>query len=67
MGQSMVEYAVGLGCVTALCMCALSFLGFVDWKILHAMQHAFFPGHHAGAPGHAQPIANTSAQPWQLQ
>jgi hypothetical protein len=63
----MVEYAVGLGCVTALGMVALGALGFLDFKILHGMEHAFFPGHSGPTSPHGTAITNTAAQPWVLQ
>lgn len=66
-GQSLVEYAVGLGCVTALCMCALGFLGFLNYEIIHKIYHAIAPGHGAGGPAHASAITNSTAQPWILQ
>jgi len=65
-GQSMVEYAVGLGCVTALCMCALGFLGHVCGDIVFNVQSTinYGGGGRPQDPGH---IVNETAQPWSLQ
>lgn len=61
----MVEYAVGLGCITALSMVALGALGLIDSKIIHQMEHAFFP-HGSGYPTspHGQAMTTTTATPW---
>lgn len=61
-GQSMVEYALGLGCIAGLCMVALSSLGYICHKILHAQEHAINYGGPIG--GHAQPMVNVNATPW---
>jgi hypothetical protein len=66
-GQSLVEYAIGIGCVSAVAMVALSMCGFLGWRIFHNMEHAFFPGHSGNTSQHAKPLANASAQPWLLQ
>ena len=39
-GQSMVEYALGLGCVAALCMVALGSLGHISADMLGAIEQA---------------------------
>ncbi len=67
-GQSMVEYAVGLGCVTALAMVVLSALGFINWRAMHNIEHAFFP-HGGSVPtsGHAAPIVGVTATPWVIE
>lgn len=61
-GQSMVEYALGLGCVAALCMVALGNVGLICSKIMHTWEHAVNYG--GQISGHAHPIVNPSAQPW---
>jgi hypothetical protein len=68
-GQSLVEYAVGLGCITALCMVALGSLGYIDGKILHGMEHAFngFGHGEGGATSpHGSPMVDVAATPWQI-
>lgn len=39
-GQSMVEYAIGIGCVAALCMVALGSLGHISGEMIHNVEHA---------------------------
>jgi hypothetical protein len=65
-GQSLVEYALGIGCVTAVCMLALGFLGHIAYQIIHHTYHGFNMPHHSG-PSHATPIVNTGSKPWVLQ
>lgn len=65
-GQSLVEYAIGIGCVSAVAMVALSFLGFIGWRIFHNIEHAVIPGGHGATSGHAAPIVNKTATPWVL-
>jgi hypothetical protein len=62
-GQSMVEYAIGIGAVAACCMVALGNLGFISWHILHNIEHAF---NGASVAGHAQPTIKTTATPWSI-
>ena len=62
--QSMVEYALGLGCVAGLCMVALGSLGHISADMIQGVQNAInYGGAKAGNPGH---LVNTAAQPWQL-
>ncbi len=64
-GQSMVEYAIGVGCITALSMAVLGTLGFIDWRLLHNIEHALVPhGSGHATSGHAHAIVEASAQPW---
>ena len=63
-GQSLVEYAIGLGCVTALCMCALGNLGLISGKIMHEMEHAFQPSYSGPVSRHGNSMTNVSATPW---
>lgn len=58
----MVEYALGLGCVAALCMVALGNVGLISSKIIHELEHAVNYG--GTISSHAQPIVSPSAQPW---
>ncbi len=67
-GQSMVEYALGLGCVAAVCMVAMSFLGHVSGDIFYNVQKAVNYGgsagdHGVGNPGH---LVTKGQQPWAL-
>jgi len=39
-GQSLVEYALGLGCVCCVCMAALSSLGFICGTIILQLQNS---------------------------
>lgn len=61
-GQSMVEYAVGLGCVTALCMIVLGSLGHISGDIIYSVQSAI----NYGGPRPAEPgrMVNNDANPW---
>ncbi len=61
-GQSMVEYALGLGCVAGLCMISLGSLGHICGDMISAVQNAInYGGSKAGDPGR---IVNNSATPW---
>lgn len=64
-GQSLVEYAIGIGCVAAVCMIALASTGHISGHIVHAIEEAFIYGGEKST--HPQEIANLSAQPWILQ
>jgi hypothetical protein len=64
-GQSMVEYAVGLGCVTALCMVALGSLGHISGDIIYAVQSTI--NYQGARPADTGRIVNNNATPWQLQ
>jgi len=64
-GQSMVEYAIGIGCVAALCMVALSATGHLSGHIIHAIEMAFNYG--GDRSSHPEEIVNLSSQPWNLQ
>lgn len=64
-GQSLVEYAIGLGCVAAVCMVALGSLGHICGDMVYNVQNAFnYNGEKASEPGR---VVNTAAQPWSLQ
>ena len=63
-GQSMVEYALGLGCVAALCMVALGSLGHICGDMITAVQNAInYGGTKAPDPGRT---INANATPWVL-
>lgn len=63
-GQSMVEYAVGLGCVTALCMIALGSLGHISGDIIYSVQSAINYG--GGRPATPGRMVQNSATPWAI-
>lgn len=67
-GQSMVEYALGLGCVAAVCMVAMSFLGHVSGDIFHAVQSAINYDGAPGAHGVTNPgkLVNENQTPWAI-
>ncbi len=62
-GQSMVEYALGLGCVAGLCMVALGALGHISGDMIYSVESAIMPdkGDQAGQPGQ---MINRAATPW---
>jgi hypothetical protein len=62
-GQSMVEYAIGIGAVSALCMVALGNLGFINWHILHKVEHAVKG---ASVSHHASSVMDNTATPWSI-
>lgn len=61
-GQSMVEYAIGIGCVSALCMVALGGLGHITGDIIWSVQSAINYG--GGRPAEPGRMVNNSATPW---
>lgn len=61
-GQSMVEYALGLGCIAGLCMVALGSLGHICGDMIQAVESAInYGGSRASSPGR---IINNNATPW---
>lgn len=63
-GQSMVEYAVGLGCVTALCMVVLGSLGHICGDLIYSVQSTINYG--GGRPTEPGRMVQTAATPWVL-
>lgn len=64
-GQSMVEYALGIGCVAAVCMVALGSLGNMAGDMIWSVQNAInYGGQKAGEPGL---MVDRSAKPWQIE
>ncbi len=63
-GQSMVEYALGLGCVAALCMVALGSLGHMNGHMIHEIEEAV----NYGGPTSAHPVdmVKVQATPWNI-
>jgi hypothetical protein len=68
-GQSLVEYALGIGCVTACCMIALGFLGHVCGDIFQNVGAAINYGGSKPAldgAGSQSSVVNFASQPWSL-
>lgn len=61
-GQSMVEYALGLGCVAAVCMVVLGALGHICGDMIFNVQSAVKTPDAVGSE--PQSPINTAAQPW---
>ncbi|MBX9693856.1 MAG: hypothetical protein K2Z81_15830 [Cyanobacteria bacterium] len=63
-GQSMVEYAIGIGAVAALCMVALGSLGHICGDMIFNVEHAInYGGTTSSDPGRT---VNPSSTPWVL-
>jgi hypothetical protein len=63
-GQSMVEYAIGIGAVSACCMVALGSLGHISGDLIHSVEKAIkYGGSYSTDPGRS--IDNT-ATPWAI-
>ena len=67
-GQSLVEYALGIGCVSAVCMVSLSFLGHMSGDIFQSVQSSVNYGGQPGNHGVTDPgtLVNTSQTPWNI-
>jgi hypothetical protein len=65
LGQSMVEYAIAIGCVAALCMIALGSLGHISGHIITNVNNAI--NDPDGFLGDPVMITKQGAQPWILQ
>lgn len=63
-GQSLVEYAIGLGCVSALCMISLGSLGHICGDIIHSVQGAINYG--GGRPTEPGRMVSNAATPWAI-
>lgn len=63
-GQSMVEYALGLGCISALCMVALGSLGDISGDMIQSVEKAINYG--GQTSGNFQPIVKRNATPWNI-
>lgn len=61
-GQSMVEYALGIGCVSALCMVSLSVLGHISSDMIRNVEQAINYG--GSKSTHAGFMVNASQTPW---
>ena len=63
-GQSMVEYALGIGCVAALCMVALGALGHVSGHMIHNVEQAL--NYQGQKSVHPEETIRLNATPWVL-
>lgn len=65
----MVEYAIGLGCVAAVCMVAMSTLGHISGDIFHNVHGAINYGGAPGEHGTTSPgrLVNANQTPWVLE
>lgn len=64
-GQSMVEYALGIGCVAALCVVALGSLGHISGEMVRNVETSVnYGGSTSAAVGRTIRVAAT---PWVLQ
>ena len=63
-GQSMVEYALGLGCISALCMVALGSLGDISGDMIQGIEQAINYG--GQTSGHFNPMVKRTATPWNI-
>ena len=63
-GQAMVEYALGIGCVAAVCMVVLASLGHISAHFIWQIGTAVKSPEQAQ---HPEPAINLSAQPWIMQ
>jgi len=64
-GQSMVEYALGIGCVAALCVVALGSLGHISGDMIRNVEQATnYQGQTSSDVGRTIKVTST---PWVLQ
>jgi hypothetical protein len=69
-GQSMVEYALGIGCVTAVCMLVLGGLGHASADIVRqVLLNINDPDDQSADPGSifTNGVGGTTNAPWLLQ
>lgn len=69
-GQSMVEYALGIGCVAAVCMLVLGGLGHAGADIVRqVLVNINDPDDQSADPGSIfkNGVKGTANAPWQLQ
>lgn len=62
--QAMIEYALGIGCVAAVCMVLLASLGHISAHVIWQIGTAVKSPDQAN---HPEPSINLSAQPWVLK
>lgn len=67
-GQSLVEYALGIGCVSAVAMVALSAVGHLSghifWNTGNSVNYQGGPG---AKTGHPEEMIGFSQKPWNIQ
>lgn len=64
-GQSMVEYALGIGCVAAVCVVALGSLGHIAADMIWNVEQATnYQGTKSNEPGRTIQV---SSKPWVLE
>ncbi len=69
-GQSMVEYALGIGCVTAVCMLVLGGLGHASADVVRqVLLNINDPDDQSADPGSifTNGVGGTNNAPWKLQ
>jgi hypothetical protein len=64
-GQSMVEYAIGIGCVAALCMVALGSLGHISGDMIRNVETSI--NYQGGFSADTGRTIKQNATPWVLQ
>ena len=62
--QSMVEYALGIGCVAALCVVALGSLGHISGHMIHSVEQA--TNYQGTTSQHPEETVKLGATPWVL-
>lgn len=66
-GQSLVEYALGIGCVAACCMIALGTIGHISGDIFESVMHAYnYTGAKASHNSAVVKRTGPGSQPWQI-
>ena len=60
----MVEYAVGLGCIAAVCMIALGSVGHISGHIVHNIEQAV--DYQGQTSDHPEETVKLNATPWVL-
>ncbi len=66
-GQSMVEYAIGIGCVAAVAMLAMQGLGMSSADIMRAVITSINDQDDQAFANNPTPVVNKSSTPWQPQ
>lgn len=64
-GQSMVEYALGIGCIAALCVVALGSLGHIAGEMVWNVEQATnYGGTKSTKPGRTIQVTGGASTPW---
>jgi hypothetical protein len=64
-GQSLVEYALGLGCIACLCMAGLASLGDISADMIRGVETNI--NYQGGFSKDTTPIVKRTATPWVFQ